>query len=74
MATTVIPLHPVDSFWKLHIKDRVFVTKPHNLEELLQEIINVKSSITPKMLEKIRVEFQNTLYYCEEVQSSNFEH
>lgn len=67
-------LAPLDFFLWGYVKERVFTTQPETLQELRQRITDVCATITPEILTNVRAEFQNRLYYCQEVGGSHFEH
>lgn len=58
----------------LNVKELIFLTKTANLQELQQQNTDMCSAITPEIMTNELAEFENTLYYCQEVGISNFEH
>ncbi|CAH0391520.1 unnamed protein product [Bemisia tabaci] len=67
-------LTPCDFFLWGHLKSKVFETPPADIEELKQRITEECRKITPEMLQKVREEFVNRLFYCQEVNGAQFEH
>lgn len=65
---------PHNFFLRGCAKKEVFLTKPTNFHELRQQITEVCTTITRGILTNIRTEFENRLYYRQEVGGSQFEH
>lgn len=66
-------LTPLDFFLWGFLKDRVYRTKPANLDELRQNIIDETGLITPQMLGKVKRSFYERLASCQEVGGHQFE-
>lgn len=62
-------LAPLDFFLWGYVKLRVFSTKSTTIT-----ITDVSATIAWKILTNVRPEFENRLYYCQEVGDSQFEH
>lgn len=57
-------VNPLDFFLRGHLKSKIFLTHPKNLDELRQQL-------TPIMLNYVKNGFQARLYYCMEVNEDN---
>lgn len=67
-------LTPLDFFLWGYLKNKVYVTKPTNIEDLKESIRHETSLILPEMLEKVKNEFYNRLGFCQETRGAHFEH
>lgn len=67
-------LNPLDYFLWGYLKDRVFKTKPQNLEELRQRIIDECALIPAEYFQNVINSFYNRLGYCQETEGKQFEH
>ena len=67
-------LTPLDYFYWGYLKDRVYKTKPQNLDELRQRIIDESALIPPEMIQNAINAFYHRLAYCQEVNGKQFEH
>ncbi|RYA74177.1 hypothetical protein DD595_24615 [Enterobacter cloacae complex sp. 4DZ3-17B2] len=67
-------LTPLDYFLWGYLKDRVYRTKPVNIEEVKQRIRDEIAAIEPDMIKKVVSTFYNRLGYCQEVHGNHFEH
>lgn len=67
-------LTALDYFLWGYLKDRVYRTKPQNLVDLRQRIIDEIALIPINVLENVTASFYNRLGYCQEVFGQNFEH
>lgn len=67
-------LTPLDFFLGGHLKDRVYKTKPRNLNELRHRIITEVALIMPETLENVCNAFYYRLGHCQTVQGQQFEH
>lgn len=65
---------PMDFFLWGYIKERVYETRPVNLADLQQRIVNVCAAITPEVFDNVRRHFESRLYFCQEVNGEHFEH
>lgn len=66
-------LTPLDYFYWGYLKDRVFRTKPQNLDELRQRIIDESALIPTEMIQNAINAFYHRLAYCQEVNGEQFE-
>lgn len=67
-------LAPLDYFVWGYVKDKVYFTKPRDLEELKQRIINIFAEIPPQMIRSAIENFYVRLGQCQEVNGHHFEH
>lgn len=67
-------LTPLDYFYWGYLKDRVFKTKPLNLDESRQRIIDESAIILTEMIENAVGAFYHRLGYCQEMNGEQFEH
>ncbi|KYM95854.1 hypothetical protein ALC62_13505, partial [Cyphomyrmex costatus] len=67
-------LTPLDYFLWGYLKDRVYATKPANLEELRGRIIHEVQLISRDLRLKVLGEFYLRLGQCQEVAGAQFEH
>jgi hypothetical protein len=67
-------LNPLDYFFWGHLKNLVFATKPTNLNELRNRILDTVASITPENLQNVRRNFYERLAHCQTVHGRQFEH
>jgi hypothetical protein len=67
-------LTPMDYFLWGYPKSKVYDTKPENLEDLRQRIVNEVRRITAEIIENVQNEFYYRLGYCQDVQGQHFEH
>lgn len=67
-------LSPLDFFLWGHLKSVVFRTKPNDIEELKRRITDACHQITPETLQSVRQQFEQRLYFCQEVGGAHFEH
>lgn len=67
-------LTPLDFFVWGHLKNKIFQNQPDSLADLRQRIINECEKITPVMLQNVRAEFEDRLYFCLENSGKHFEH
>lgn len=66
-------LTPLDFFLWGYIKDKVYATKPRDLDDLRQRIIHVCTDITPEIIRSSLENFYVRLGICQEVQGEHFE-
>lgn len=67
-------LNPLDFFLWGYLKQRVFLTKPANTEELIHRITEETRQIPPEMIQKVIEGFYHRLGYCQEKLGQHFEH
>ncbi|XP_014487594.1 PREDICTED: uncharacterized protein LOC106751251, partial [Dinoponera quadriceps] len=67
-------LTPLDYFCWGYLKDRVYKTKPQNLDKLQQRIVNESALIPTEIIKKAVGAFYHRLGYCQEVNGEQFEH
>lgn len=67
-------LTPLDFFLWGYIKNKVYITQPDTLQILRERINAACREITPDMLQNVRNEFTNRLYYCLAEDGRHFEH
>jgi len=67
-------LTPIDFFLWGHLKTVVYKTPNDNIEMLKTRIFDECHKLTPANFKNIRQEFQDRLYYCQEVNGMQFEH
>lgn len=65
---------PLDYFLWGYLKDRVYKTKPQNLDELRQRIIDECTSIPAEHFGNSINSFYHRLGYCQETEGHQFEH
>lgn len=66
-------LTPLDYFLWGYLKDRVYTSKPANIAELQQRIIDEIGRIEPEIFERATSTFYNRIAYCQEVAGGHFE-
>lgn len=67
-------LNPLDFFLWGHLKNVVYKTKPHNIEELKTRIRNECDNISQETINKVQREFIDRLGYCQAQEGLQFEH
>lgn len=67
-------LTPLDFFLWGYLKSKVYLNKPHNLEDLQNRITYEIRRITPEVIQNVQEEFLHRLAYCQEVGGWHFEH
>lgn len=67
-------LSPLDFFLWGYLKSKVYATKPLNLDDLRQRIVNACAEITPEMIRNSIENFYIRLGLCQEVMGEHFEH
>lgn len=67
-------LTPMDFFLWGYLKDRVFKTKPQNVEEMRQRIQDECDNIPAEYFVNAIESFYNRLGYCQEANGEQFEH
>lgn len=67
-------LTPMDFFLWGYLKSKVYETEPLTTDVLKNRIRNECANITPQILRNVRSEFENRLFYCQEVMGEHFEH
>lgn len=67
-------LTPLDYFLWGFLKDRVFRTKPDNLQEMNDRIIENCGYIDDDILERVRESFKTRLFVCMDEGGKQFEH
>lgn len=67
-------LAPLDTFYWGFLKNRVYETKPANIEELKQRIIQCSNTITRETLQKVTDNFYARLGHCQVAGGHQFEH
>lgn len=68
-------LNPLDFFLWGFLKGNVYKTKPANIEELTNRLLEEARRITPEMLQNVTaVGFYNRLAHCQQVFGEQFEH
>ena len=67
-------LTALDFFFWGYLKDRVYKTKPRNLDDLRHRITTEVALITIDMLENVNSNFYQRLAHCQTVQGQPFEH
>jgi hypothetical protein len=67
-------LTPLDYFLWGYVKHNVFKTRPNDLQELQQRIINTCATITPVMLSNVRRSFAERVALCFAVDGQHIEH
>lgn len=67
-------LTPLDYFLWGYLKDRVYRTKPANLDELQQRIRDEIIAIDADMIRQAVAAFYNRIAYCQTAGGENFEH
>lgn len=60
-------------FWG-HLKNNVYVTKPRNLEELRNRILNEANLVTLEQIRNVLSNFYVRLGHCQTVHGRQFEH
>jgi len=65
---------PLDFFLWGYIKNKVYFTKPRNLDELQQRIIDECAAIPPEMIRSAIDNFYVRLAHCQTVNGEHFEH
>jgi len=67
-------LTPMDFFLWGHLKSVVYKTPPADLQDLRNRIVQECRAIPRETFQKVRLEFQNRLFYCMERNGEHFEH
>lgn len=67
-------LTPLDYFYWGYLKDRVYKTKPRDLDELRQRIIDESALIPAQIIQNAIDAFYHRLAFCQEVNGEQFEH
>lgn len=67
-------LTPLDFFFWGYLKDRVYKTKPQNLDDLRHRIITEVALIRFETLGNVCSSFYHRLAHCQTVQGQQFEH
>jgi len=67
-------LTPLDYFFLGYLKDRVYRTKPQNLAELQQRIVDESALIPIEIIGNAVGAFYQRLAYCQEVNGEQLEH
>lgn len=67
-------LNPLDFFLWGHLKSVIYCTPVACVEDLRNRITEACRKVTPEILTRVRSEFVNRLYYCQEVTGNQFEH
>ena len=67
-------LTPLDYFLWGYLKDRVYRTKPANIEELKQRIRDEITAIEQDMIERAVSSFYDQMAFCQEVDGNHFEY
>lgn len=67
-------LTPLDYFLWGYLKERVYKTRPVNIDDLKQRISNEIDTITVEMLRNVRDEFSLRLAHCQAQEGRHFEH
>lgn len=65
---------PLDFFLWGYLKNRVYVNRPSNINDLKARIRLEMQSISPQMINSSIRSFQDRLYYCQETGGQQFEH
>lgn len=66
-------LTPLDFFYWGHIKEKVYRTKPQNIQDLRDRIIRAVNNITPVQMNNVLREFQERIHMCQEANGHRFE-
>lgn len=66
-------LTPLDFFYWGHIKEKVYRTKPQNLDDLSDRITQAVNNITPLKMNNVLREFQERIHLCQEANGNHFE-
>ena len=66
-------LNPLDYFLWGHLKTKVYVTRPENLDELMQRLTYEIRQITPDMIRNVKNEFYFRLGFCQEKNGQHFQ-
>uniref|UniRef100_A0A1B6JM23 Tc1-like transposase DDE domain-containing protein n=1 Tax=Homalodisca liturata TaxID=320908 RepID=A0A1B6JM23_9HEMI len=67
-------LNPLDFFLWGHLKSVIYCTPVACVEDLRNRITEACRKVTPEILTRVRSEFVNRLYYCQEVTGNQYEH
>lgn len=67
-------LNPLDFFLWGYLKSKVYVTKPHDLEDLKAKLRHEIRQITPQMLHNVKNGFYHRLGLCQDKNGAHFEH
>lgn len=67
-------LTPLDYFLWGYVKERVYKTNLHNLDELRRRIIEEIRSIPREIIRRASESFYNRIGYCQQVNGGQFEH
>jgi len=67
-------LSPLDYFLWDYLKSKVYATKPRNLEELRQRLIEEAALIAPEFLRNAISSFYDRIAHCQTVNGTQFEH
>lgn len=66
-------LTPLDFFLWGHLKSRVYIQKPNNIEDLKERIREEIRNITPEMLHNVRDETYHRLGCCQHLNGTHIE-
>ena len=67
-------LSPLDFFLWGYLKDRIYVNRPSNLNDLKDRIRLEIQGITPQMINDSIRSFEERLYHCQQTNGQHFEH
>ena len=67
-------LSPLDYFLWGHLKSKIYATKPSNLEDLRNRIIEETAQIDPNVISKAVSDFYQRIAHCQAINGSHFEH
>lgn len=66
-------LTPLDFFLWGYLKSKVYSTAPDSIDVLKQRIVEECRAISPDTFYRVRQEFNNRMFYCQEVDGAHFE-
>jgi hypothetical protein len=67
-------LSPLDYFFWGYLKDKVYQTKPNDINDLKQRILHEAAEIPPEMLRNVMDGYYNRLAHCQTAMGEQFEH
>lgn len=67
-------LSPLDYFFWGYLKEKVYKTKPQNLDELRNRIVREAQGVPVQALNNAISAFYNRLGYCQQTEGKHFEH
>jgi hypothetical protein len=67
-------MNPLNFFLWGAVKEQVYATPIHTLEELQERITDAIHNVSPELLQRVRRSFLNRVAACEQAGGQHFEH